>query len=173
MTKTSMIDSAYITRSAQSFRPRLVTAGVVLGALGWAMPCAHLAFFEYFWRTYSYALNPPPDISQLHEIPPLWQAYFTTLLLVWALFPFLLVILTFLRKNWAKWIFITYSVFNRSDYFWSTYAELKAHPNGEGFWNAFFDGQNFNFLLQAICLTASIVRLSLPPSNRWFKADPA
>jgi hypothetical protein len=137
------------------------------------MPCAHLSTFEYFWRTYSYALNPPPGIAQLHEIPPLVQAYFTTLLLVWMLFPFLLLFLTFKGKNWAKWIFITYSVFNRKDYFWATYAELTFHPGHPDFRDAFFEGQNFNFFLQAILLTASIVCLSLPLSNRRLKADHA
>jgi hypothetical protein len=173
MTKTSTFDRDYIKRPEQTFRPRLVVAGVALGALGWVMPCAHLATFEYFWHTYSYAINPPPDVAQLHEIPPLVQAWFTTLMLVWMLFPFILLILTFKGKNWAKWIFITYSAFNRSDYIWTTYAELKSHPDSQAFLNAFFEGQNFNFLLQTILLTASIVCLSLPPSSRWFRAEPA
>ncbi len=137
------------------------------------MPCANLAIFEYVWGSFWYVMNPPPTIAEDHGIPPHIQAFFTILLVLWALFPIPLLVWTFRGKNWAKWIFITYSVANRKDFIWSTYAVLTFHPGSADFRDAFLVGQSPFFLLQAILLTASIVCLSLPPSNRWFKADPA
>jgi hypothetical protein len=144
--------------------------GVTLGALAWAVPCANLAFFEYLWHSFAYVLSPPAEIAPDHGIPPLIQAYFTILLFLWALFPFVLLFLMLKQKNWAKWIFIFYSATNRNDYFWFTYGTLTSHPGSTDFRHAFFEGQAPAFLLQAILLTAGIVLLSLPASNRRFKA---
>lgn len=157
--------------SARELRPRSVTIGIVLGALGWFMPMAHVAFFNYLWWSFSLIFKPLPADLPAGAIPPGVQAYFALVLLVWAMFPFFLLMFTSQGRNWAKWIFISYSVFNRSDYFWATYAELKSHHAWPDIRYAFFVGQNFNFLLQSILLTASIVLLSLPAAGRWFRAE--
>lgn len=158
-------------RSDRSRRPRSVTIGLALGVSGWALPMANAEFFEYMLWSFGLIAYPHSFHARPDSIPPLVQAYFAFVLLVWALFPMFLLFFAAQGRNWAKWSFISYSVFCRSDYFWATYKTLSSHPGIAGFHEAFLEGANPMFTLQAVLLTASIVLLSLPPANRWYRSE--
>lgn len=153
--------------SVRALRPRSVTVGVALGALGWGVPIGQYVLFTYIWSFFGlFAIPGPAYLPRIVIGGFIWLVF-----LIWLLVPLILLCLMLQGRNWAKWFFISYSVFCRQSYFWSTYDTLKTHHAWADLRKAFFDGDSFSALVQAILLTASIVLVSLPAASRWFRSE--